>query len=91
MDFLVENAIKHGISTLAKGGELNLSAEIINEKLEVTLVNNGQLSPNFMERLNTFGLANTQQRLHLLYGKDARTPWLGQIQSCCGSIRGWTP
>ena len=68
---LVENSIKHGISTLAKGGDLYLSAQVENDKLKIIIKNSGVLKDGYNSVDNSFGLANTKQRLSLLYGEEA--------------------
>ncbi|NJN27066.1 MAG: histidine kinase [Cyclobacteriaceae bacterium] len=68
---LVENGIKHGISKLQQGGEISLITRVENEMLCISIRNNGQ----FAEKKNLdgegLGLANTRQRLKLLYGQKA--------------------
>jgi two-component system LytT family sensor kinase len=65
----VENAIKHGISKLPKGGKVIVSAKIINKDLFLEVNNTGQLSNEQSE--TGFGLANSKHRLDLLYGNKA--------------------
>jgi two-component system, LytTR family, sensor kinase len=69
---LVENAIKHGISKLTKGGDVLLQTKV-NEKGEliIRILNSGQLSENINFGTG-FGLMNTKQRLFLLYGSSAK-------------------
>lgn len=67
---LVENGIKHGISKLPKGGELKVEAKVDKEKLYLRIENSGQLDESSDEEVG-FGLLNTKQRLHLLYGSRA--------------------
>ena len=43
---LVENGIKHGISKLEDGGEIELRAACINERLEIIILNSGKLNQN---------------------------------------------
>lgn len=66
---LVENAIKHGISQLTKGGIVEIITKVKGDVLYITLRNSGQLKENTDEDTG-FGLKNTLQRLQLLY-KDA--------------------
>lgn len=66
---LVENAIKHGISKDVKGGYLEVRAKVLTGKLSIEVVNTGQLGTE--PSLSGYGLANTRQRLALLYGSDA--------------------
>ena len=65
----VENAIKHGISKLPKGGEVNVNAKLIDKNLFIEINNTGQLSNEQSE--TGFGLLNSKQRLELLYGNKA--------------------
>ena len=69
IQMLVENAIKHGISSLKTGGILSLSTHIINNVLEIEVSNPGKLK----ETNNTtkLGLKNIKRRLELLYGNRA--------------------
>jgi signal transduction histidine kinase len=63
---LVENAIKHGISKRAKGGELQVTATRDGAALTLSVFNDGPLlAEHLQERV---GLSNTRQRLHALYG-----------------------
>lgn len=65
----VENAIKHGISKLPKGGNVNVIAKIIGKDLFIEVNNTGQLNNEQSE--TGFGLANSKHRLELLYGNKA--------------------
>jgi two-component system LytT family sensor kinase len=65
----VENAIKHGISKLPKGGNVNVSAQTKGKDLFIEINNTGQLSNEQSE--TGFGLANSKHRLDLLYGTRA--------------------
>ncbi|HZT74326.1 MAG TPA: histidine kinase [Terriglobales bacterium] len=66
---LVENALKHGIARLPRGGELRLAAAVRAGCLHVEVVNSGGLAP---ARPGGVGLANARERLRLLYGAGAR-------------------
>ena len=67
---LVENAIKHGVSQAVKGGFVEICSDIVMDKLYITIRNTGVLGDK--EASGGFGLANTAQRLELLYGPEAR-------------------
>lgn len=78
----IENAIKHGIATLPKGGHIHLSVRCIaNDTLEITLTNpiapqrpSHRLEQGAKRRRskNTgIGLANSRSRLNLTYGRSA--------------------
>lgn len=66
---LVENAIKHGVSKAVGGGFVSVESSIVADKLHITIRNTGVLGDR--EASGGFGLANTAQRLELLYGPDA--------------------
>jgi two-component system LytT family sensor kinase len=68
---LVENAIKHGISKIPSGGEVNILGAVQANQLRITILNTGKYeNPNELNNKG-FGLKNTIQRLHLLYGDHA--------------------
>ena len=67
---LVENAIKHGVSTAVGGGFVEVRSTIVMDKLHIIIRNTGVLGDK--EASGGFGLANTAQRLELLYGPEAR-------------------
>ena len=66
---LVENAIKHGVSTAVGGGFIEVQSTIAADKLHIVIRNTGVLGDK--EASGGFGLANTAQRLELLYGPEA--------------------
>ncbi len=66
---LVENGIKHGTSTLPKGGTLKISAQQDDENLKITIENSG-IYDDQKPTDTGFGILNTKQRLQLLYGKN---------------------
>jgi sensor histidine kinase YesM len=61
---LVDNAIKHGIATLARGGVVRLSARVTGTAVDLTVANSGVFSG---DRAGGYGLANARERLRLLY------------------------
>lgn len=65
---LVENAVKHGISSQVKGGEILLSASLQTQGLEIRIDNPGRLGNT---ESDGFGILNTRQRLGLIYGNAA--------------------
>ncbi|HKW61952.1 MAG TPA: histidine kinase [Candidatus Acidoferrum sp.] len=67
---LMENAIRHGIAGLPEGGEVRLTAERQNGRLEI-LVENSWDPDAPPRRSSGLGLRNVQQRLEARYGKDA--------------------
>lgn len=72
---LVENAIKHGISENAGGGEVRISAGLKNESGEVFLIlsvyDSGAAKPENITNKNGVGLKNIRERLRSYYGKKA--------------------
>ncbi len=72
---IVENAIKHGISSRVKGGVIELKCyEAHTEHLLIQVKNSGQLKAgNLNKRRETggHGINNTIQRLKLIYGNNA--------------------
>jgi signal transduction histidine kinase len=71
---LVENAIKHGIETVADGGRIDVRAARVacndNACIELTVADTGAgMSAN--ATVGGIGLANIRERLALLYGADA--------------------
>lgn len=70
---LVENGIKHGIAKLPKGGEIKIAAKLEDNQLLIEIENTGQLNPlPDKENESGFGIANTLQRLSLLYENKAK-------------------
>ncbi|MCX6215500.1 histidine kinase [Spirosoma sp.] len=67
---LVENAIKHGVSTAIRGGFIEVRSNLVADKLHIIIRNTGVLGDKSAS--GGFGLANTAQRLELLYGPEAR-------------------
>ena len=63
---LVENAVKHGIAPLPRGGLVRLEARVTDGRVEIIVTNPGRLGPAAGDR--GFGLRNTRERLRLLYG-----------------------
>jgi two-component system LytT family sensor kinase len=70
---LVENAIKHGVQKALRWGFVEIRTSLDAKNLIIRVRNTGEL----LRKINNheaggFGLINTQQRLKLLYGDDAR-------------------
>lgn len=66
---IVENAIKHGISKLPKGGKLCILSKNDGDALLVEVTNTGNLDSKASS--SGFGIENTNHRLEILYGSDA--------------------
>lgn len=69
IQMLVENAVKHGISNLKRGGEVNLNTIIKENQLQIEVSNTGNLTQN--KKGTQLGLQNIERRLELLYGENA--------------------
>jgi LytS/YehU family sensor histidine kinase len=70
IQLLVENAIKHGISTLPKGGEISISVNYSTEGLEVAVENTGELQET--SNGTGIGIKNANERLKLLFGEQVK-------------------
>ncbi len=68
---LVENAIKHGISKLVRGGVVRIVADFKGDNLQLSVQNTGQLNGYLHNSNNNtedgFGIKSTQDRLNLMY------------------------
>ncbi len=69
IQLLIENALKHGISNLKKGGKVCLSTLIKDNHLEIEVINSGVLQES--EGSTQLGLQNIKRRLNLLYDQSA--------------------
>jgi hypothetical protein len=70
---LIENAITHGVSRLEQGGNVVLNARVANNKLCITLINDGPVThgasgPEAPVVSRGLGLTNVRERLQVLYG-----------------------
>jgi len=68
---LVENGIKHGISKRREGGEIFVSASVVDAKLKIEIRNSGRINQDSIQNATGFGISNTKHRLSLLYGEKA--------------------
>ena len=66
---LVENAIKHGISKQLEGGSIKIISSFTDKFHELKVQNTGYL--NGLKNADGFGLASTENRLHLMFGDKA--------------------
>jgi two-component system LytT family sensor kinase len=66
---IVENGIKHGISSLIEGGTVRVTGRIAEEVLLLEVFNSGNYEPRYDRE--GFGLNNTRKRLELIYGGQA--------------------
>ena len=70
---LVENSIKHGLSPKVDGGSIYLRSRIVDGKLVIEVEDDGVgMGSGSSDAGSTgIGLANVQERLHVLYGDTA--------------------
>jgi len=68
----VENAIKHGLECKPEGGYLDVTAEIVDSKLRVTVADNGVGFGVMPSKGTGLGLSNIRERLKLLHGEAGR-------------------
>ena len=68
IQLLVENAIKHGISELPKGGEIRISTKVRKSQLIVEVKNTGRIQ--YKNKGTGIGLTNIAERLKLVFGTD---------------------
>lgn len=64
---MVENAVKHGISLLEKGGTIWISSEIDNEVVRISIKNEGRINEENKLKGTGFGMSSSQKRLNHLY------------------------
>lgn len=67
---LLENAVKYGIEPSDEPGEVDLSSELVDEQLTITITNPWHQQRAQQESFG-IGLSNTKHRLSLLYGDSA--------------------
>jgi glucose-6-phosphate-specific signal transduction histidine kinase len=67
LQLMVENAIKHGIAQRAQGGEIRIAASRANDRLTVTVYNDGP-AVKWETMRSGIGIANMRTRLRSLYG-----------------------
>jgi chemotaxis protein histidine kinase CheA len=69
---LVENAIKHGLERKAEGGYLRIKAEVADNKLRVSVTDDGLGFGAFPSDGTGLGLQSIRDRLKLLHGAAAQ-------------------
>ena len=67
---LVENAIKHGISKQKEGGIIKVKSDFKDNHYELVVQNTGHLNGHLLK--DGFGISGTINRLHLMFGDNAR-------------------
>ena len=68
---LAENAVKHGLQQSLHGGLLSLSAQLVEDRLELRFTNPCPVSPHQVESLG-LGLQNLSERVRLIHGEGSR-------------------
>ena len=76
---LVENAVKHGIAPVPKGGTVHIRAEQVGERLRVAVSDDGAGFRNASGA--GVGLANLRARLSTLFGSDASLDVVANIDA----------
>ncbi|MEL6391111.1 MAG: histidine kinase [Bacteroidota bacterium] len=73
LQMLVENAVKHGIAKQKESGQIQISAEWIDQTLQLQVSNPGSLKKrNQVDGQLGTGLQNLRERLSILYQGQAR-------------------
>ncbi len=72
LQMLVENAIKHGMDNSYEGGKLAITSREIKNSLVLTVTNDLPADIEIQKDTTGIGLANIKQRLHILYGDNAK-------------------
>lgn len=68
----IENAIKHGISNLIKGGNIEIKVNKLNNMLTIEVKNTGKLNDSKHKNSAGIGLANLERRLKIIYDDRAK-------------------
>ncbi len=69
---LVENGIKHGISSLVAGGIVQICTDVKDSRLYIKIRNSGQFrDDSHINKKEGYGIENTKQRLKLIFGEAA--------------------
>ena len=71
LQHLVENAIRHGIARHPDGGLLLITAERVDDVLQITVVDDGVGIDPAVPTPSGHGIENTRERLRALYGDKA--------------------
>ena len=85
---LIENSIKHGISKQEANGIIRIVAEVDQDKLVLTVSDNGPGVPDSMTEdsqldFSGVGLNNIRNRLQEMYGKNQRLIFSNEKPSGC--------
>jgi two-component system LytT family sensor kinase len=69
---LVENAVKHGISQIAKGGLVIITGFREGDELVLVVLNSGVYRPDLTTDSTGIGLENSKRRLDLMFGPEGK-------------------
>lgn len=72
---LVENAIKYGVSRAARPVTITISARRNEERLHLSVSDDGDVIPGDRDKGNGIGLANVRDRLSARFGEKATIRW----------------
>jgi two-component system sensor histidine kinase AlgZ len=68
---LVENAVRHGVASIAEGGKVAIESGLHEGRLRIVVRNSGRPGPGKQgEGENGIGKRNISERLQTLYGND---------------------
>ena len=68
---LVENAVRHGVASIAEGGKIAIESALDDGRLRIVVRNSGRRGPGKNgEGENGIGKRNIAERLQTLYGND---------------------
>jgi two-component system LytT family sensor kinase len=69
---IVENAVRHGLSPRVAPGTLTITARRVNDRVRITIRDDGRGLPPPEERRERVGIGNTRSRLRQTYGDAHR-------------------
>ncbi|MBL4704612.1 MAG: histidine kinase [Flavobacteriales bacterium] len=69
---LVENAVKHGISQIAKGGMVLVTGIREGDEMVLNVLNSGTYKPGLTKGSTGIGLENSRRRLDLMFGPEGK-------------------
>ena len=70
---LAENAVKHGLSKITETGKIAIEVKQLENDLVIAIFDNGPDFPD--EPVSGYGLQNLNDKLEILYGKQATIYW----------------